>query len=109
VTASYAYDPAASVHVYLFAQPGCTESATTCTYNIEFFAVGFPPDETLPLQVKWNTNVISQTTMTTDDTGSIWLVNVGTTGPLPFADPTGTATVALGGATGTESFTPASS
>ena len=109
VTASYTYNPPASVNVYLFAQPGCTNSATTCTYNIEFFAVGFPPDETLPLQVMWNTTVISQTFLTTDDTGSIWLVNVGTTGPLPFAAPTGTATVTLGGVTGTESFTSAGS
>jgi hypothetical protein len=109
VTASYTYDPPPSVNVYLFAQPGCTDTATTCTYNIEYFAVGFPPDETLPLQVRWNANVVSQTFMTTDDTGSIWLVNVGTTGPLPFSDPTGTAAVTFGGVTGTESFTPAGS
>ena len=109
VTASYTYDPPASINVYLFSGPACTDTATTCTYNIEFFGVGFPSDETLPLQVMWDSTVIGQSFMTTDDTGSIWLVNVGTTGPLPFADPMGTATVTLGGVTGTESFTPAGS
>jgi hypothetical protein len=103
VTASYTYDPPATVSVWLFGGPDCTGATGICSFNIEFLATGFPPDDTLPVSVMWNGNVVNQTIMTTDDTGSIWLVDGGATPVLPYEDgnlPAGTATVTVGNVTG---------
>jgi hypothetical protein len=100
VTGSYTYAPPEAVTVWLLNYPNCAAGSVTCTWNIEFIATGFPPDDTLPVAVTWDGTQINSTHMTTDATGGIWLVTVGTTPALPVADPPGIATVTVGTVTG---------
>jgi hypothetical protein len=104
VTGTYTYAPPEAITVWSIDYPNvCAVGDTTCTFPIQFIASGFPPDTTLPETTTWNGTVINHTTMTTNDTGSIPLVNVGTTTP---AGSSGTATVTFGGSSASEILGP---
>jgi hypothetical protein len=100
VTGSYTYAPPEAITVWSIDNPNlCAVGDTTCTFPIQFMATGFQPDTTLPETTTWNGAVINSTTLTTDDTGSISLVDVGTTTP---AGSSGTATVTFDGVSASE-------
>ena len=97
VTGSYTYAPPEAITVWSIDYPNfCPVGSTTCTFPIQFIATGFTPDTTYPETTTWNGTIINQTSITTNDTGSVPLLNVGTTTPPGSA---GTATVTFGGAT----------
>jgi hypothetical protein len=105
VTASYAYDPAPAIDVGMIATSGCVTDV--CSFNVDFLATGFPIDQTLPVTVTWDGNVIGQSMTATDDTGSIWATSGYTTPPEQFlaivGSPQGTVSVTVGDLTVTES------
>ena len=107
VTASYTYDPAPTIDVFLVATSSCATDPCSSPFNVEFIAAGFPIDQTVPVTVTWDGNVLGQSMTTTDDTGSIWETSGYTTPPEPYlaivGAPQGTVSVTVGGLTITES------
>ncbi len=103
--ASYTYDPAPTFDVGMIATSGC--ATDTCPFNVDFLATGFPIDQTLPVTVTWDGNLIGQSMTATDDTGSIWVTSGYTTPPEPYipivGSPQGTVSVTVGDLTVTES------
>jgi len=107
VTASYTYDPAPNVDVSMIATSSCATAPCSSPFNVDFLATGFPIDQTLPVTVTWDGNLIGQSMTATDDTGSIWVTSGYTTPPEPYlaivGSPQGTISVTVGDLTVTES------
>jgi hypothetical protein len=85
----------------------CTIDPCSSPFDVDFFATGFPIDQTLPVTVTWDGNEIGQSMTTTDDTGSISVTSGYTTPSEPYlaivGNPQGTVSVTVGDLTVTES------
>jgi hypothetical protein len=107
VTASYTYDPAPTIDVYMNATSSCASDPCSSPFDVDFLAEGFPIDQTLPVTVTWDGNLVGQSMTATDDTGSIWVTSGYTTPSLPYlaitGSPQGTVSVTVGDLTVTES------
>jgi hypothetical protein len=107
VTASYTYDPAPTIEVYMNATSSCAADPCSSPFDVDFLAAGFPIDQTLPVTVTWDGNLVGQSMTATDDTGSIWVTSGYTTPSVPYlaitGSPQGTVSVTVGDLTVTES------